>query len=104
MEASEITRIIEAEVAGNWQISNAHGVNLRRCLVPPEKKTFIDVADNSKMHELWLVLEEDPIDCDDYKVVFDEETGYFGLAIKLTSGVEAYLGAYGSFLETLANM
>src|SRR5437879_569311 len=33
----EVRAIIEEEIQGDWSISNAHKVDLRRCLVSPRK-------------------------------------------------------------------
>ena len=43
MKASGVSEIIEREVGGNWSLSNAHGVDLKRCLiVPPVKRVYED--------------------------------------------------------------
>lgn len=57
MNAEDVTRIIEAEIAGEWELSNLHGVDLKRCLVPPMLRAF----DGASSGDHWLVLEEDPI-------------------------------------------
>lgn len=56
--------------------------------------------------EAWLVLEEDPINRDAYKIVFDERSGLFGLASQ-GSPSDPYpvlCGLYGDFLNTLESM
>ena len=37
MTSAEVRAIVEAEVGGNWLQSNAHAVDLRKCLVQPRK-------------------------------------------------------------------
>lgn len=102
--AAEISEIIENEIAGDWAISNAHGVDLKACLAdPPEKQVFVDASDNSQV-DLWLVLEEDPETRSGYKIVFDESTNDFGLATPSWEGPNMYLGSYGTFLDALESM
>lgn len=101
--AKEVTAIINAEIGENWNQSNAHGVDLHTCILPPEKKTFTDVT-SGKVCELWLVLEEDPKERKGYKIVFDDAKGLFGLATAQIDGPDLFLGLYGSFLETLESM
>ena len=103
LSPSEVTEIIEREMAGNWSLSNAHGVDLKKCLVPPAKRVYNDSFDEGKTLELWLVLEEDPVAGSGYKIVFDEETRKFGLAVSAVDR-DLFLGFYGSFLETLEGM
>jgi hypothetical protein len=37
MHASEIRQLVEAEIAGDWSRTNAHGVDLGKCLVEPRR-------------------------------------------------------------------
>jgi len=106
MEPSEVTEIIGSEVAGDWSHSNAHGVDLKRCLVFPVKQLYENPVRNSTTGtiELWLVLEESPERKSGYKIVFDEKSRKFGLAIKDTQNKNAFLGFYGTFLATLDAM
>ncbi len=104
MEASEITKIIESEINGNWSLSNAHGVDLKRCLVTPAKRIYEDGFNQSEKLELWLVLEEIPEDESGYKIVFDEKSRMFGLSTSGWHEYDSFLGFYGTFLETLESM
>jgi len=104
MEASEVSAIIEHEIAGKWSLSNAHGVDLRRCLVPPTRQLYEDSFKEGGRIELWLVLEEIPEDKSGYKIVFDEGSRMFGLAIEGAHKHNLFIGFYGTFLETLAGM
>ena len=105
MNAAEVTRAIEAEIAGNWALSNDHNVDLRTCLVRPTlcklQDPWSDDAGGTVV--LWLVLEEDPETKSGYMIVFDDREGDFGLATHGTDG-DVFLGFYGSFLETLEGM
>ena len=105
MEASEVSQIVENEINGNWSVSNAHGVDLKRCLVVPARRDYADSFADGQSLSLWLVLEEAPEDQSGYKIVFDEGTRQFGLATKHREGDrDVFLGFYGTFLETLASM
>ena len=104
MLASEISKLIEEEIDGNWDILNPHGVDLGRCLVPPTKKAYKSATDGV-IEELWLVLEEYPENQSGYKIVFDEKSEEFGLATgDFFGGPDVFLGIYGTFLETLSAM
>ena len=50
-----------------------------------------------------MVLEEKPQARDGYKIVFDEDSGGFGLASPGISG-PCYLGRFGSFMEAFDAM
>ena len=103
MQAEEITQLIEAEIAGDWTRSNAHGVDLRKCLVEPTRQEFEDSFDPSRKITLWLVLEEDPETRGGYMIVYGEDEKMFGLAIHGIK-TDTFLGWYGSFIETLECM
>jgi len=104
MEASEVSKIIESEIGGNWSLSNAHRVDLRQCLVKPTKQMYEDSFNPNETIELWLVLEEIPEDKSGYKIVFDEKSSMFGLATSSFYELDVFLGFYGSFLDTLEGM
>ena len=105
MEPSEVSQIVMEEIAGNWSVSNAHGVDLKRCLVVPTRRDYADPIVEGSSHSLWLVLEEVPEDQSGYKIVFDEATHKFGLATgDVKQNRDVFLGFYGTFLETLEAM
>ncbi|HUL23766.1 MAG TPA: hypothetical protein VLZ10_20085 [Thermodesulfobacteriota bacterium] len=103
MNAEEVTELVNQAIGNRWEQSNAHGVNLRTCLVKPEKKTYMHLITGETL-DLWLVLEEDPKERKGYKIVFDETDQQFGLAMTEISGINLYLGPYGTFMETLESM
>ncbi len=109
MDAEAVRGLIEREVAGDWSLTNLHGCDLRRCLVPPELREYDDSCPGRPAVEphpvirLWLVLEETPGDRDGYKIVYGEEAGMFGLAVP-GSPRDVFLGYYGSFLDTYVRM
>ncbi|MEK7724112.1 MAG: hypothetical protein AAB336_07190 [Acidobacteriota bacterium] len=100
MKPKEISQIIEKEINGDWSISNAHGCDLKKCLVHPRKLIYKDLADDAIEHELWLVLEEMPETTIGYQIVFDEITKAFGLGMD----GDIFLGIYGTFLDTFDAM
>jgi len=103
IQPEDISRLIEAEVAGNWDRSNAHGVDLRTSLVSPQRKLFR--CQTGETRGLRLVLEENPKSRGGYKIVFDEVRGEFGLATAdVTNPVDFFLGIYGSFIESFDAM
>ncbi|MGI9105072.1 MAG: hypothetical protein ACR2G4_02360 [Pyrinomonadaceae bacterium] len=104
MTESEVSEIIEREINGNWSLSNAHGVDLKRCLIAPAKQIYEDSFRDGETLELWLVLEEAPEDKSGYKIVFDEKSGLFRLAIIGFHQRDVFIGFYGTFLETLEGM
>ncbi|HKO61507.1 MAG TPA: hypothetical protein VJV03_10135 [Pyrinomonadaceae bacterium] len=105
MEASAISQIVRDEIAGNWSVSNAHGVDLKRCLVAPTRRDYADPIVDGRSLSMWLVLEEVPEDQSGYKIVFDEITHQFGLATGDSQrNHDVFLGFYGTFLETLEAM
>ena len=103
MNATEVTRLIESEIGEDWDRSNAHGVDLKVCLVPPALCRFENCFNPVDSIELWLVLEEDPQNKGGYMIVFDDSTREFGLAIHGTDQ-DVSLWSYGSFLDTLEGM
>jgi hypothetical protein len=109
MNAHELRAKVAAEIAAapeGDQTSNHHGVDLGRCLLKlPARRKFSDTFDGDRIRELWLVLEEDPIGCAAYKIVYDEARDTFGLAVgDPRQAPPAFIGFYGSFLDTLAGM
>jgi hypothetical protein len=109
MTAEQVRELIELEVAGDWSLTNAHGCDLRRCLVPPLEREYDDRRAGQPLVEpppvirLWLVLEELPEDRSGYKIVYGEEARMFGLAVPgITRDV--FIGYYGRFLDTYRGM
>ena len=104
MSPSEVSQIIATEVDGDWSRANPHGVDLRTCLVTPERRRFVDASDDSQTLELWLVLEEHPQTRGGYKIVFDDSRKQYGLAVTDQHSRDVFIGYYGTFLETLDAM
>ena len=104
MQAEDVRAQIDREIAGDWDRHNPHGVDLLRCLVGPTKQRYEDSLHDGQHLDLWLVLEEDPASRGGYKIVYDEEKGMYGLAIRSDKDEDVFIGYYGTFLETLDGM
>jgi hypothetical protein len=68
------------------------------------KRVYEDSFKEGETLGLWLVLEEIPESNSGYKIVFDEASGTFGLAISGAQDNDVFIGFYGTFLETLEGM
>jgi hypothetical protein len=103
MTSQEVKNIIEKELEGHSDLTNAHGINLNECLIEPIKESYLSSADESITFELWTVLEEST-DRSGYKITFDESDGTFGLGIMTNKNELMDIGIYGTFLDTLKGM
>jgi hypothetical protein len=77
---------------------------VRTHLVEPRKIRISLDPDGNSLKDLWLVTDhvgEKDASC---RIVYDESNQMFGLESKLDSGVEWYMGSYGSFSETVESM
>jgi hypothetical protein len=106
MTSAEVRAIVEAQIGDNLSQSNAHGVDLGKCLVQPRKascRNTFPKLNGGKALQLWVVLEETPEKRDGYLIVFDDKQGMFGLA-DWDGDTPVFLGFHGSFLNTLQGM
>lgn len=110
MTSDEVASLVRQQIGNRWGQSNAHGVDLRKCVVQPTRAEMGASIPNQggKAVEttvwVWVVLEEDPVKRSGYKIVMEEDTREFGLAILDTNGQPYYLGRYGDFMTTLQAM
>ena len=74
----EISKLIDSELGGDRSLTNLHNCKLEKCLIRPKKRKL---RFGREVKEYWIVLEEDPVDCEGFKVFFEAETGRFGLAM-----------------------
>ena len=90
------------EINENWDLENPHGINLKESLIFPE---IIQCSHgDDKLYQYWLVLTEIPNSTEGYKIIYDDESGLFGLAYSQKDKVPTHIGLYGSFIETLMSM
>ncbi|WP_421921179.1 hypothetical protein [Marinifilum sp.] len=103
MNIEDVKNIIKEELKDNPDLSNAHGVELDRCLIEPVKQTYLDSFNDNREIRLWTVLEETE-DGNGYKIIYDQEDNMFGLGIKSNKDELVFIGYYGTFVETLKGM
>lgn len=102
MNEEQVRSLVLEQIGAQWGRTNLHGVNLRECLVPPKRISVVDVTNEMDV-EVWVVLQEAP-GGDGYGVVYDEESGKFGL-IQVATGYEPSLfGIYGDFFDAFDAM
>ena len=113
MTSEAVAELVRKQIAGRWDTTNAHRVDLNRCLVPPVRIPVVATlqgpngsAQASTVKDVWLVLEEEPETKDGYKIVYEEDADTFGLACEglPTESYLVYLGSYGDFMTTLGAM
>ncbi len=94
---NRIEGLVLNAIADNWSKTNLHGVNLRKCLVRPER--IIALNANEKERNIWLVLLEVPETRLGYGIGYNEESRQFGL-LQFTKEHEPFLiGLYGGFFD-----
>ena len=104
MTSEEVTALVETEIGADWGRKNAHGCDLRRCLVEPALLEFMSEGDADVGVKLWLVLEENPDRRDGYRIVYNEREKMFGLAMRLIDGTDWFMGNHGGFLDAYDSM
>ena len=103
MTADEVQAIVDGELAGDYSITNLHGVDLTTSLTRPPRLIELTDVVTGKMLPVWLVLEAHP-EGPGYIVVYSPEDREFGLG-QVADGYEpALLGLYGSFIDTFKAM
>jgi hypothetical protein len=106
MTSSEVRALVEAEIGGEWDRVNPHGVDLAVSVVEPRRvrcRNTFPKLDGGAPLDLWLVLEEVPGSRNSYVIVFDERNGKFGLGVWSSDEV-VFIGYHGTFMETLDGM
>ena len=108
MTAEEVANRVDSELASCTDLDNWHGIdldNIGKFRLSPMRSEFIDPSTNLTP-SLWVVIDEIPEShTDGYLVVFDEASGYFGLAVKGSPGQSGtVVGVYGNRVETLNAM
>ncbi len=100
----KIKQIIQAEIKGDFTISNLHGVDLKNCLVEPYIETLEDSFKEGHMVQMYVVLKEHPESDEGYQIVYDPKENMFGLSIQGKEQLRVFLGFDGTFLESLQGM
>lgn len=103
MMSDQVKKIVIEQIGDDWNHTNLHGINLRRCIVPPQRIVAVNAWDEQNA-EVWLVLLENPESRLGYGVVYHETSEEFGL-VQFTEGHSpCLLGLYGSFFDALDGM
>ena len=104
-QSTEIPELIKRRVADDLVILPSHLQTwVRTHLVVPRMRRFSVDHDGSSFKQLWLVTDHNGKHDSSYRIVFDGEQGVFGLECTLETGVEWYMGSYGSFSDAVENM
>ena len=77
MKPKEISKMIENEINGDLSITNRHNCDLKKCLIRPKRRK---IRFGVELHDVWIVLEENPETFEGFKVFFDDKIRKFGLA------------------------
>ncbi len=109
MNKNDIAAIVAADVKELTSFSNLHGITLEslkgNLVTPPVLKRYVSDSDpTSDEFDLWLVLEEDPINNNGYKIVYDPESQMYGLATRTQDDKDFFLGLYGNLQKALTSM
>ena len=73
-------------------------------LIEPRQVRLTTDPDGTSFKDLWLVTNHTGENDSSCRIVYDDQAQLFGLESTLESGVEWYMGNYGSFSETVENM
>jgi hypothetical protein len=73
-------------------------------LIQPRKINLSIDSDGNTSKDFWLVTDHNGKDDSSYRVVYDADEKIFGLEVTLETGIEWYMGAYGTFAEAVENM
>ena len=73
-------------------------------LIQPRPIRLFRNTEGTSPRDLWLVTDHNGEHDSSYRIVYDDRDQVFGLECTLDSGVEWYMGDYGSFSETVENM
>jgi len=85
MNAKSIATLVTSQIGDAWEATNAHGVDLREAIVPPEQIVVIerevrDGKTQDRLVDAWLVLIENPRAKAGYRIVAAADGSNFGLA------------------------
>ena len=108
MIADEIRRKVESIIGANWDETNAHGTDLRRCLVTPklvkcDNKLERQSSADPEFRYLWVVVKESAESDFGYAIVCDSAAKNFGLAASDQNGY-LFLGWYLDFWAVYKGM
>jgi len=107
MDAHEIHRIVEAELAKGDPFNNLHGITAEnvRSHLTPLRRVLVDPDDcESPPRNMWIFAEERPAEAGGYLVVYDPQEAAWGIAEETSSGEYTMVVAGDSLAEALSGM
>ena len=105
IESDKPPEQLGANVAEGLTLLAAHLKSwVDRHLIEPRRVRLATNAEGTSFKYLWLVTDHTGENDSNCRVVYDHESQMFGLECTLDTGVEWYMGNYGSFSETVQNM
>lgn len=111
MNAAEIERLVHDAIGDSWDVTNHHGVDLRKALVPPRlikviQRLVHEGKVDDEVIDAWLVLIEKPESGGGYRIVADADGRTFGLASEGFARDEHLVlcGWYGDFWSAFEGM
>ena len=104
-ENKEIPKLIENRVTEGLAVLAPHlQAWVRDHLIKPRRVRLSVEPNGNHSKDFWLVTDHVGRNDASYRLVYNETEQAFGLECTLDTGVEWYMGDYGSFSETVENM
>ena len=101
----EIEEQITLKVTGGLAVLEPHLQSwVRAHLIQPRQIQLSTNPNGNSFKDFWLITDHVGKEDSSYRIVYDEAEQAFGLEVTLDTGVEWYMGNYGSFSETVENM
>jgi hypothetical protein len=77
---------------------------LERHIVTPRLITLSINPEGSHTRDFWLVTDEVGKDDSSYRIVYDPDSQKYGLEMTLNTGVQWYMGPYGTFTKAVHSL
>lgn len=104
-QGKETPTLIKKKVSDGFAVLAPHLQDwIRHHLIEPRKIRCSTDPEGTIFQDLWLVTDHIGENDSASRVVFDENKRAFGLVCTLNTGVEWYMGIYGSFSDTVEAM
>src|SRR5258705_4128568 len=104
-ESSHVPELIKSKVAYELTSLAPHLQTwLRAHLIEPRLSRLSVDCNGPSSKAFWLITDHTGKEDSSYRIVYDGEHEVFGLECTLESGVEWYMGGYGSFSDAVESM
>jgi hypothetical protein len=104
-ENKEIQELITTKVAEGLAVLAPHLQSwVRDHLIEPRQVRLSIDPEGKSFNDFWLVTDHLGTNDASYRLVYNEAQQAFGLECTLDTGVEWYMGDYGSLSGTVENM